>query len=220
MVFLLSSALALGFVHGLSADHLMAIAALTASANESAARRTFGVALRFAAGHALLLAAGASAVLMLGWTIPVLVERVGEVAGAAALVVLGIAGLWVALTRRVYAHAHPHGHTRSQWHLHFGRPERHPRPLGHSHVPALVGAVFAVSGLRALTLMLPFSAHSASVLLPLVLVFGVGILASMTLFGVLLSRVLGTPAVARVGRAAGAATSLASIALGVYWTIS
>jgi nickel/cobalt exporter len=214
-------ALFLGFLHGLGADHLMAIAALAVTdgrGDASMRARTMGVAVRFAVGHALLLAAGATLVLVLGWNIPVLLERAGEIAGGTILVALGAAGLWMAFTRRVYAHAHPHGDPPHEgWHVHFGPRERHPHAFRHSHVPALVGAIFAVSGLRALTLLTPLGGRSIVELLPLVVLFGVGIMLSMSLFGIFLSRALGLSATARIGQAAAVVTSVASMALGIYW---
>lgn len=219
MILLAVTALTLGFLHGLGADHLMAIAALAVTDGRAPSGRTFGVALRFAIGHALLLAAGAAAVLLLGWNIPVLLEQGGEVAGGAMLIALGGAGLWVAVTKRIYAHAHELG-AQPHWHVHFGRRENHPRPFGHTHVPAIVGAVFAVSGLRALTLMTPFSGPSLVTLLPLIGIFATGILLSMSLFGIVLARALGSAGTARIGRAAAATTSVASVALGVYWIVS
>ena len=97
----------------------------------------------------------------------------------------------------------------------------------HSHVPGILGAVFAVSGLRALTMMAPFGdagpggfAASMLTLLYLIAVFAVGIVISMSLFGVVLSRVLGSVWLAtHVGRGAAVITALASIALGVYWIV-
>src|SRR5436309_3339817 len=52
--------LALGFLHGLGADHLMAIAALSLATPLGPARygRAFWLAVRFAVGHALLLSLG------------------------------------------------------------------------------------------------------------------------------------------------------------------
>ena len=97
-VLLISSALALGFLHGLGADHLMAIAALSVgAAGETPAlqrTRALGVAVRFAIGHALLLALGAGALVALGWSLPLVVERGGEVLGGVLLIVLGGVGLW------------------------------------------------------------------------------------------------------------------------------
>jgi nickel/cobalt exporter len=225
-VLLTSSALLLGCLHGLGADHLMAIAALSVGPRQGEPRQhPVRVAVAFAVGHAVLLAAGAALVVTLGWQIPALVERTGEVVGGVLLIALGAFALWVAAGRRLYGHSHAHGDPpRAHWHLHFGHPSRHPAPAGHSHVPGILGAVFAVSGLRALTMMVPFGdaasgvAASALALLYFVGVFAVGILISMSLFGIVLSRVLGSVWLAHhVGRGAAVVTAVASIALGVYW---
>ena len=224
-------ALLLGCLHGLGADHLMAIATLSlapAAAEGAPRQHPVRVAFGFALGHALLLLAGSAAVIVLGWQIPVLVERTGEVVGGVLLILMGAFTLWVALGGRLYGHTHAHGmpgHT--HWHLHLGRRGRHPSATGHSHLPGILGAVFAVSGLRALTMMAPFGARvsedavaSALTLLFLVGVFAVGILLSMSLFGIVLSRALGSVWLARgVGRGAAVVTAAASMALGTYWIL-
>jgi hypothetical protein len=225
-VLLVSSALLLGFLHGLGADHLMAIVALSiGTTGETAAvqrARAFGVAVRFAIGHALLLALGAGALILAGWSLPLVVERGGEMLAGVLLIALGGIGLWGLLAGRVYGHTHVHGHEPApHWHLHIGRPERHPLSRAHSHLPTVIGAAFAVSSLRALTMLSPFgdalSAAPLWALLGLIAVFGVGILLSMSLFGVAFARLLSARTVARLGRAAGATMALASIALGIYW---
>ena len=230
---LTSYALALGFLHGLGADHLMAIATLSVRGpgDRREATHPVRVAVEFALGHALLLLAGSAAVVVLGWQIPVLVERTGEVVGGLLLILLGAFSLWVAFGQRLYGHTHDHTHGQSghsHWHLHLGHPERHGQTAGHSHVPGILGAVFAVSGLRALTMMAPFGGNAAAdgmaasmaTLLYLIAVFAVGILISMSLFGIVLSRVLGSVWVARrVGRGAAVLTALASMVLGVYWIV-
>ena len=152
-----------------------------------------------------------------------MVERFGELAGGWMLMALGVAGLWMAMTRRVYGHVHPQGASlHAHWHLHVGSPDQHPAPPRHSYVPTLVGGVFAISGLRALTLLTPFGARASQaslvVLLGLVVVFALGILLSMSLFGIVLARTLGTPRIAAVaGQAAATVTAVASVALGAYW---
>ncbi len=55
------------------------------------------------------------------------------------------------------------------------------------------------------------------VILLLIMLFGVGILASMSLFGVVLARVLSLRAVETIGRTAAGLVAVASILLGVYW---
>jgi nickel/cobalt transporter (NicO) family protein len=229
-VLLLGSALVLGFLHGLGADHLMAIAALSlAPAGDAPAlqrTRALGIALRFAIGHSVLLALGAGALLALGWSLPLVVERAGEMLGGLLLIALGGVGLWGVLSGRVYGHAHERGeHRRAQpsayWHLHFGRFDRHPLPSAHSHVPTILGAAFAVSSLRALTMLAPFGEGMAASPLPtllmLIAVFGVGILISMSLFGVAFARLMSAAVAARLGQAAGILMAVASISLGIYW---
>ena len=225
-VILLTSALALGFLHGLGADHLMAIAALSIGATGEAPAlrraRAMAVAVRFAIGHALLLALGASALIVLGWSLPMVVERGGELLGGILLIVFGAIGLWSVAANRVYGHTHLHGHEQAaHFHLHVGRRDHHPPPSAHSHLPTIVGAAFAVSSLRALTMLAPFGhrveAASLATLLLLIAVFAVGILLSMSLFGVAFARLLSASAVQRLGRAAGVVMASASIALGVFW---
>ena len=220
---LTATALSLGFLHGLGADHLMAIAALAVRSDGRVAAdgAPLGVAVRFAVGHALVLLVGAGGVLLLGWQIPELVERTGEMAGGFLLIAMGGFTLWVVAADRLYGHAHPGRWV--GWHVHLGRRDRHPAPHAHGTGAGLLGAVFAVSGLRALTLLAPelspgAAAGSLATLLYLVGVFAVGILLSMSLFGIVLSRLLGSvTASAAVGRVASVVTALASIGLGIYW---
>lgn len=227
IVFLLATSLFLGFLHGLGADHLMAIAALTvdgtvmtASARRS---RALGVAVRFAAGHALLLGCGAGLLVLVGWSIPSVVERGGEMLGGALLVVMGIVALWGIVSGQVYGHFHRRGfEPEPHWHLHLGGSDHHPG--GAAHLPTIIGAAFAISSLRALAMLTPFGAGLGRAPLPLllalILVFAVGILLSMSLFGVALARVLSTSALERLGQGAGALVGLSSVALGLAWVIT
>jgi hypothetical protein len=228
-VLLISSTFLLGFLHGLGADHLMAIAALSiGTAGETAAvqrARALRVAVRFAAGHALLLSLGAGALIALGWSLPIVVERGGEMLGGSLLVVLGTVGVWGIAAGRVYSHTHADGRRpASHWHLHIGRQDRHPLPSAHSHLPTIIGAAFAISSLRALTLLEGFGEGIAAAPLPLVLglvaIFAFGILISMSLFGVALARLMSARALQRISAFAAATMALASIALGIFWILS
>jgi hypothetical protein len=215
-LFLLASALFLGFLHGLGADHLMAIAALSVDGDvggppacpEQSQRalrraRALGVASRFAVGHALLLGMGAGLIVLIGWSIPPHVERGGEMLGGALLIVMGLVTL-----------QHRFGHQAS------GIAHR----TSHSHVPTMIGAAFAVSSLRALAMLTPFGAGLGTAPLPLLLaligVFAVGILTSMSLFGVALAGVLSMNALGRVGHGAGALVGVSSVVLGVAWVVT
>jgi nickel/cobalt transporter (NicO) family protein len=206
----------------------MAIATLSVTAGTEAPAvrraRALGVAVRFALGHALLLALGAGAIIVLGWTLPLVVERAGEMLGGVLLIVLGGTALWGVGAGRVYGHTHLHGHeSEPHWHLHIGRRDRHPVPGAHSHIPTLIGAAFAVSSLRALTLLAPFGDRLDAAPLPMLLiligVFAAGILLSMSLFGVAFAGLMSARVVSRLGRAAGVLMAISSIALGLYWTL-
>jgi hypothetical protein len=236
---LILSVLALGFLHGLGADHLMAIAALSVTAPAIGPvryGRAFWLALRFATGHALLLALGTAAVLLLGWQLPLWLEQAGEVAGGCLLIVLGVIGGWLAVTGRVYAHSHAHAHVHGShdahdphdlhdlhhrhWHIHVGRRHEHRARSIHTALPGVLGAVFAVSGLRALVLALPLWGAPQEIgnVISLVAVFAVGILASMSLFGIVLAHTLDPRRMSfYTARLAAGATALGSLALGIYW---
>jgi nickel/cobalt exporter len=224
---LAASALTLGFLHGLGADHLMAIAALAVDgSHERRQSRAIRTAVGFAAGHALILSFGAVAAVTLGLLIPTAISSGAERAGGFALVAMGVFGLWSLSSGRSYGHIHgTSGGTGSgRWHLHLARAAVHP---GHSHggsmVPLVLGALFAVSSLRAVILLQPFTPHAQTLALPALLVlialFGVGILMSMSLFGVLLARVLSLRTVNAIGRTAAGTVAAASIGLGVYWMV-
>jgi nickel/cobalt transporter (NicO) family protein len=220
--------LALGFLHGLGADHLMAIAALSLATPLGPARyaRAFALAVRFAVGHAALLALGAAAVLLFGWQVPVRFEQGGEFIGGCLLIALGLAVGWLTVSGRLYVHMHVHDAgtdgAHSHWHLHLGRRHSH-RPSMHTVLPGMLGAVFAVSGLRALMLSLPLwnaagGANHIGSLLFFVSIFAIGILMSMSLFGIILAHTLADRRMTgHVARFSAAATALGSFALGIYW---
>src|SRR5688500_15486950 len=111
----------------------MAIAALSMDGDPSdrsaAVRRAraIGIAVRFATGHALLLAIGAGLLVLIGWSLPVTVERGGEMLGGALLVVMGLVTL---------QHLFVHRDQRD--------PPSPPRRFGaadasHSHLPTMIG---------------------------------------------------------------------------------
>ena len=104
----------------------------------------------------------------------------------------------------------------------WGRQHSH-RPSIHTVLPGVLGAVFAVSGLRALILSLPLwnaagGANHFWSLLFLVTIFALGILMSMSLFGIVLAHTLADRRMTgHVARFSAAATALGSLALGIYW---
>jgi hypothetical protein len=225
LIVLAGSALGLGAAHGLGADHLMAIATLAADGPTRETRaRALRVAVGFACGHAAVLGLGAVAAVGLGATLPASFAAGAERLGGLLLVVLGAVGAWSVASGRAYSHVHADRSGRARWHLHVGGPAGHPAPVHRlAAVPTAMGAVFALSSLRALMLLEPFGpearALDAGTILLLVGLFGLGVLFSMSLFGVVLARVLSLRAVDGTGRVAALVVSAASMALGLYWLV-
>lgn len=221
------SALTLGFLHGLGADHLMAIAALTVNGSAEGRRtRIMRTAVGFALGHAAVLAVGAVLAVTAGLLIPAAIASGAERVGGGLLVAMGAFGLWSIATGRAYGHIHgmPSADAPHRWHLHLSRARGQGAHRHASVFPLIVGALFAVSGLRVVMLLQPFSLETHALawpgLLGLIVLFGLGILLSMSLFGVLLARALSIRAVTALGRTAAAIIAVASIGLGLYWTVA
>ena len=218
--------LALGFLHGLGADHLMAIAALSLAT--PLGRRVCACLRPCRALWVGMQCCSRSARGLCCFRLAdsVRFEQGGEFVGGCLLIVLGLIVGWLTVSGRLYVHSHAHQNgpqgAHSHWHLHVGREHSH-RPSVHTVVPGLLGAVFAVSGLRALILSLPLwdaagSAAHVSTLLFLVSIFALGILLSMSLFGIVLAHTLSARRMTgHVARFSAAATALGSLALGVYW---
>lgn len=210
----------LGFLHGLGADHLMAIAALAVDGRDGRPSRVIPTAVGFACGHMVVLGLGAVVALLFGLVLPTAMATGAERLGGALLIGFGLLGIWGVVSGWAYGHAHPDPSGPARWHIHVGG--RH-GPHGQSGLPTLMGAVFAVSSLRALMLLEPFGPSARALALPavllLVVLFGVGLLLSMSIFGVLLARLLSARAMVGLGRVAAALVAIASIGLGVYWIL-
>ena len=228
-------ALGLGLLHGLGPDHLVAITALISRDPDPRRAALYGV--RFGLGHMGTLTVFGLAGLVLKVAIPGTLERLGEVLGGVLLVMLGIMAAYEALL----GHRHPHSHlegtpagpqsvSHSHWHRHpfgahpgHGDEAQHARAHNHGPTALLVGGLFALSGLRSLLLMLPLTlaASTLSTMAGYILIFGLGIVLSMGVYGWLAAQAF--TAAARTHPALGAARTAAgllSVAVGVYWVVS
>lgn len=199
-----------GVLHALGPDHCAAMATLSAggAGGQPAQRRraALATALRFALGHAAVLAGVAAVCLLAGVGLSEAFERWAEVFGGGVLVALAVTAL---LFPNVLAHGHPHlpGHAHAAPHVHV------------RGTATAAGALMALSGVRALLLAVPpllvgGSLHwGAWTYLP---GFALGILVGMGAFGLLLAEGL-----ARLGGRLEAlvqrGVALASAALGLFW---
>ena len=208
----------LGILHGLGMDHVMAITTLVRRGGSRAEAAWTGI--KFGLGHMGVLGLAAAGGLLLRFTIPARFELAMERLGGMLLVALGV---WVLLGlrgRNWVIHSHPHEHDPAQsvhTHVHVHRHglEEH----RHSHLAWSLGAVFALSGVRSLLVMVPVVlAPRFVVALVYILLFGLGIVVSMSLYGWMVAHLFSLASKDRfLDRLAGALTGVASLAMGGYW---
>jgi len=210
-----------GAAHGLGPDHCAALATLLVGG--AGRRRAVGACLRFGVGHAVVLGGLAAAAALSGFWVPAAWENAAEAVGGALLVLLGALALARALPLVLHrhAHAHDHGdprepapaHPHAHWHFHLGDRERH----RHTHL--LLGGVFALSGVRALAVVvspLLLAGRSPESALSFLLGFGAGVTLAMLAFGLVFQT--GRRALGEAGcHLSAVAVGGASLLLGAWW---
>ena len=208
-----------GVVHGLGPDHLAAITAFGAVVGRDFRRLSF-FALRFAGGHVVVIAGAA----LLGHAgrkaLPERWERAFDLTGAGFLIITGVALLAGLVSRRVALHAHDHEHhgigPHQHFHAHFGNTEEHRH--GHGQLAMVVGALFALGGVRSLLLIVPVAMSGTVVVAGArIAAFALGIAVFMCAYGLLAGRVLsGATEKTRSPRGQVWAMRLASAGVGLF----
>ena len=169
----------LGLTHAFDADHIMAVTSL--ASREPGWRRTLRFCGAWAFGHGLTLLVVGTVVLVLGWNLPEALYGTAEQLVGVVLVALGLWVWWDLWRRRVHLRAHRHGDV-THVHLVEEQGSRHRSWADHS--PVFVGVLHGLAGAAPLMALLPsIRAGSAAVGLAYLVVFSVGVLASMAAFG-------------------------------------
>ncbi len=204
-----------GVQHGLGNDHLIAITTLVGRGGKL--RESARLGLQFGIGHVgLLLVLGTSALLG-NFGVTVWWESKANIFAGGLLILLGAWTFTEWLKEAGYIHSHPHQHSGQEHeHLHFHFKARHPHRHVHPHFSTLLGALFALSGLRSLLLSaVPvLQSHSVFWALIYVLLFGAGGVTSMSLYGWMAGSALGRcPCQSWITLL----LSASSVTLGTYW---
>jgi len=185
-MFLLIFVFFLGIIHGLGPDHLAAITVFGSRGGRQAHRLTW-FSIRFALGHALVIAvAGISAKLgkslLSAWW-----EAKFDIAGGAFLIATGLVLMIGLFTGKFhdYMHeqhgTHEHSSDRSQF-FHLHHPQNGKQP--HGRFALLLGAFFAMGGFRALLAVAPIAlAPGLGQSILRIALFSLGIVASMLAYG-------------------------------------
>jgi hypothetical protein len=181
-----------GVLHGLGPDHLAAITAFGAAGGRDARRVTF-FSTRFALGHAAVIAAAGLLGKFGRLLLPALWERRFEVASGWLLVFTGVVLLVGVMTGRISLHAHPHQHgpgPHRHFHMHWFGSQRHQH--AHGAGAAVLGALFALGGVRGLLAVVPIAlAQTLAISLLRIGAFVIGIIVTMVSYGLFTQQLIG-----------------------------
>lgn len=202
-----------GLLHGVGPDHCLAIGAL---ASRGGLREALRVSVRFGVGHTVVLALLAFLAALAGVVIPAAWESRLEVVGGVSLLALGI---WTLASK---GDAVPHIHADGTAHAHTAPDaETTTKAATPGWMSGLAGAVFGLSGVRALVLVLPLAVRQHGATLALgVLLFGVGVVLSMVAVGFVTQRAAKAASQrASIERGLRVLVGGASVLCGAWWVV-
>lgn len=206
-----------GLLHVLSGpDHLTAVAPLAVSDG----RRGWFAGWMWGIGHSTgVVCVAVMALLLRDWLPPidVLAQWSERVVGGALIAV----GFW-ALRRSaaIKPSAHRHGPV-AHGHLHLQHGPGWLRSLGHAHASFYLGILHGVAGSSHFFGVLPALAlPSRAAGLTYITAFGVGTVGAMTVFAAIVGLAGARSGSAVPHRALMLATSVAALAVGVFWLVA
>ena len=186
--------LLLGMQHATEADHLAAVASMTADSRSRRSIIRLGVI--WGLGHMAALSGFAGAVLLSKRAVsPALAEAL-ELAVGAMLILLGANALYRLICERVHIHVHRHrdGQVHIHAHSHAGEswphrqvPHDHVHPPGFPFRSLLVGMMQGLAGSAALVVLVATELESPLEGLGYVLLFGFGSVLGMALLSAVIS---------------------------------
>jgi sulfite exporter TauE/SafE len=210
-----STALLLGSLHALEADHMAAVTAFAVR------RPGVGEAVRFAvrwsAGHGGAIIIVGAGLLLLGVNLPAPTEHLLERVVGAVMVGLGVWTFFGARALHVHEHSHDDGVRHQHVHSHaFGSSH------GHGHAITAVGLVHGLAGSGAAVALIPVIGFESPVRGILYLVaFALGTVMAMGLYGLLAGALFGRTADSsvRLARLLARATGVFTVIIGVVWLV-
>ncbi len=171
----------LGLLHALDADHIMAVSALAVAgsqdANGCSIRRMLRFCCGWACGHGTVLCSLTLLFILAGIELPAMITDFAEKLIGVFLIVLGG---WIFYTMRqhkLFLQVHSHNDIT---HVHLS----HANNTHHTHQSVLVGATHGLAGSAPLLALIPvIKTTSAWIGLSYVVLFSLGVLCAMLVFG-------------------------------------
>lgn len=209
---LIATAFALGGLHALDADHVLAVSGFSDRGRSTGYLMNF--CLRWASGHGLTLIVLGTLVTSIGFFLPARVTGGAELVIGVMLLGMGIV-VGVRLVREFLRHIGDHSRLQPHHHL----PLQSVSTQRHHHgLPIAVGVMHGIAGSTQLLALAGTSdQHAPWLALLYIAVFSIGTLLAMMLFGLLLSKMrrssVGSP---RLSITLRVATGLLCLVTGTY----
>ena len=198
----------LGIRHALEADHIATVATLACSQASRGQIVRQGIA--WGVGHSLTLMLFGAIVLSVNGLVPERLAMGLEMAVGCLMILLGVDVIRRALKSRIHFHTHHHDDGEVHFHAHShaenGRAKRHKElPHKHAHhkqIPLralLLGLIHGMAGSAALVILVVDQIDSMWMGMLYIALFGVGSIAGMLLFTMVISIPLAISARTRGG---------------------
>lgn len=198
MISILFLGFLLGMRHAVEADHIAAVASLTSTTNSI--RKGVQQGIAWGVGHTLTLFLFGSMVLFVANIIPEELVNKIELAVGVMLILLGMDVMRRVIAERVHFHTHTHtkpaGNINTHFHAHSHKGEKDQRHnvTNHKHMHShgfpiralLIGLMHGMAGSAALILLTLQTLDSPWLGLIYIAVFGIGSIAGMGLFSLVI----------------------------------
>ncbi|MGH7504460.1 MAG: sulfite exporter TauE/SafE family protein [Longimicrobiales bacterium] len=215
LILLYATALLVGSVHALEADHMAAVTSF--AVRRPRWREAVGFGLRWAFGHGAVVVVAGAVMLLIGIRIPQGATHVLE--RLVGLVLIGLGAWTVRGARRIHAHKHSHADGTSHVHLHS---HAFVRDHDHRHGATAVGMLHGLAGTAPGVALVPIASFDSAVQgVIYLLLFAVGTAGGMALYALLAGLVVGRAAFRseRLARKTAAVTGCITIAVGAFWMV-
>lgn len=178
-----------GIKHSVETDHIAAVSTIVTRSKKISSAVFAGS--WWGVGHTLTLLLLGFIVLMFGITIP---ERAGiglELFVGVMLIILGIINIKTGIIRQIHIHRHSH-QSPAHIHIHYHNDGDNPHEHLHHHKSfnriksLIIGVVHGIAGSAVLTLLVLSTIKSIPLGLLYIALFGMGTVAGMTLFSLIL----------------------------------
>lgn len=228
----LGTAAALGLLHALELDHVVAVSAFVAQRPSARAAASFGA--QWGIGHSAAVLAAGGLLLASGLRMPERFTAYGEAGVGLMLVAVGA---WAfASARRMHLHPpaehgnhahlhahldHDHPHTHTHAHPH---PHTHPHDAGHDLGAGItvVGLMHGLAGTSGVVVLVPVTLmHSTAFGLGYLAAFGVGVTLAMSCYAVVAAMAIqgATRRSIELGRQVAMGVGMAGAMVGVWWVV-